>query len=164
MLGKLNKIDLAARAKKMKEAAQALPTEDLKLRAVVEATLAPTDDEKAYSWPVFKRRRNSATEPSKHSVSDERAPSLQAPPPSPPPFRDMVVVQEDEGTSAPEAGLWDPNLDAPPFLEKTLMSVKNKEKLDSLKKDHLVEQAVRLLGQALAANYIAISKLMGGKD
>jgi len=118
----------------------------LKIKVVVEAAPAPTYDVKAYSGPVFKRRRKASNEPSEHSVSDGRAPSPQAPPPSLPPSRDMVVVQEDEDTSAPEEGLWDPNLDAPSFLEKTLLSVKAKEKLENLKEDHLVEQAMRQLG------------------
>jgi len=163
MLGKLNKKDLAATTKKMKEVAQALPTKDLKLKVVVEAALASTDNEETYSGLVFKRRRKAATEPSKHSVSDGRAPSPLAPPPSPPPSHDMVVVQEDEGTSATEGGLWDSNLDAPSFLKKTLLSTKAKEKLKSLEEDHLVEQAVRQLEQALAANCLAISKLKGWK-
>jgi len=33
----------------------------------------------------------------------------------------------------------DPSLDAPSFLEKTLLSAKEKEKLESLKEDQLVE-------------------------
>jgi len=146
MQGRLNKKDLAARAKKMKETAQACPIGDLKLKAVVKATPAPTDGEDTCSGLVFKRRRKAATEPSEHSVSDGCAPSPQAPPPSPPPSRDTVVVQEDEGISAPEGGLWDPNLDAPSFLEKTLLSSKEKEKLESLEEDQLVELAVRQLG------------------
>jgi len=101
MLGKLNKKDLVVRAKKMKEAAQTCPAQDLKLKAVVEAAPTLTDDKESYFGPVFKRRRRAATEPSEHSVSDGRAPSPQAPPPSLPSSRDMAVVQEDEGTSAP---------------------------------------------------------------
>jgi len=84
MLGKLNKKDLAARAKKMKEVSQALPTEDLKLKIVVEAAPAPTDDVETYSGSILDRRAPSP-----------QAPSPQAPPPSPPPSRDMVV-QEGE--------------------------------------------------------------------
>jgi len=116
MLGKLNKKDLTARAKKMKADIQALPTEDLKLKTVVEAAPAPTDNEETYSRPVFRKRLKVTTEPSELFVLDGRAPSQQAPPPSPPPPRDMVVVQEGEGTSTQEEGLWDPNLDAPSFL------------------------------------------------
>jgi len=71
----------------------------------------------------------------------------------------MVVVQEGEGTSTQEEGLWDPNLDSPSFLEKVLLPIKTKEKLSDLEKDHLVEQAVRQLGQALATNCLAISQL-----
>jgi len=48
MLGELNKKDLAARAKKMKAAAQALPTEDLKLKVVVDAAPSPVDDEETF--------------------------------------------------------------------------------------------------------------------
>jgi len=71
----------------------------------------------------------------------------------------MVVVHEGDGTSAPEEGLWDPNLDAPFFLEKILLPTKTKEKLEGLEQDHLVEQAMRQLGQALATNCLAISNL-----
>jgi len=86
----------------MKEAAQTCPAGDLKLKAIAEAAPTPTDDEETYSGSVFKRRQRAATEPSEHSISYERAPSPQAPLPSPPPSRDMVVVQEDEGTSTQE--------------------------------------------------------------
>jgi len=43
------------------------------------------------------------------------------------------VVQESVDASAQEGGLWDPNLDAPTFLEKTLLSAQAKEK--SLEED-----------------------------
>jgi len=85
MLGKLNKKDLAARAKKMKATAQALPAEDLKLKVVAETAPAPTDDEETYYGRVFKRRRKAAMEPSELSVSDRRAPSPEVAPPCPPP-------------------------------------------------------------------------------
>jgi len=58
----------------------------------------------------------------------------------------MVVVQEGEGTSAQDQGLWDHNLDAPSFPEKVLLLTKTKEKLDGLEEDHLVGQAMRKLG------------------
>ena len=135
MLGRLNKKDLASKAKKMKETAQARPAEDLKLKVVAEVVPAPTDDEETYSGLGFKRRRRVATEPSEHSVSDGCAPSPQATLPSPPPSRDMVVVQEDEATSALEEGMWDPSLDTPFFLEKTLLSAKAKERLENLEED-----------------------------
>ena len=73
------------------------------------------------------------------------------------------MVQESVGASAPVGGLWDPTLDAPTFLEKTLLSVQSKEKLESLEEDQLVEQAVRQLGHALVASCLAISKLRGWK-
>jgi len=73
MLGKVNKKDLAVKAKKMKAVAQALLAEDLKLKVVVEVT--PTNEEFTYSGSIFIKRRKAATEPSKHSVSDRRAPS-----------------------------------------------------------------------------------------
>jgi len=41
----------------------------------------------------------------------------------------MEVVQEGEATSAQEKGQWDPNLDAPSFLEKFILPTKTKEKL-----------------------------------
>jgi len=74
-LVRLNKKDLAERAKKMKVVAQVLPTQDLKLKVVVNAAPAPTDDEETYSRPVFKRRRKTTTEPSEFSVLDGHAPS-----------------------------------------------------------------------------------------
>jgi len=162
MLARFNKKDLAARSKKMKAIAQAPPTEDLKLKVVVDVAPTPTDVEKTYSGSVFKRRRKVTTEPSKLSVSDGHAPSQHGPPPSPPFFRDMVV-QEGEGTNTQEEGLWDPNLDPPSFLEKILLPTKTKEKLVGLEKDHLVEQAVRQLGQALTTNCLAISNLKESK-
>ena len=163
MLGRLNKKDVATTTKKMKETTKARPVQDLKLKVVAEVVPAPTEDEETYSESVFKRRCKADTEPSEHSVLDGRAPSPQAPLPSPPHSRDMVVVQEDEGTSAPEGRLWDPSLDAPSFLKKILLSAKAKEKLESLEEDQPVEQAVRQLGQALAANCLAISKMRGWK-
>jgi len=119
MLGMLNKKELAARAKKMKETAHAFPAKDLKLKVVVE--------------------------PAEHFASDGRTPSPQAPPPISPPSRD-IVVQESVGVSVPEGGLWDPTLDAPSFLEKILLSAKAKEKLESLEEDQLVELVVKQLG------------------
>jgi len=136
----LNKKELAARANNMKATVQASPTKDLKLKVVVE--VVPSDDEESYSGLVFKRRRKVATEPVEHSASDGCALSPQAPPPNPSPFRD-IVVQESVGVSVPEGGLWDPTLDAPSFLEKTLLTTNAKEKLKSLEEDQLVKQAVR---------------------
>jgi len=148
MLGRLNKKDLAAITKKMKVAAQALPAKDLKLKVDVEVAPVCTDNEETYSEPIFKRRRKAIVEPSELSISDGRSPSPQVAPPSPPPPHDMVVVQECEGTSASEKGLWDPNLDTTFYLEKILLPTKTKEKLKGLEEDDLVEQAVRRLGQA----------------
>ena len=68
-----------------------------------------------------------------------------------------------EGARALVGGLWDPTLDAPTYLEKTLLSAEAKEKLECLEEDKLVEQATRKLGQALVANCLAISKLRGWK-
>jgi len=70
-------------------------------------------------------------------------------------------LQERVGASVLVGGLWDPTLNTPTFLEKALLSTQAKEKLESLEEDQLVEQAVRQLGQALAANCLAISKLRG---
>jgi len=72
-------------------------------------------------------------------------------------------MQEGVGPSALVGGLWDPTLNAPTFLEKTLLSVQAKEKLENLEEVQLVEQAVKQLGQALDANFLAISKLRDGK-
>ena len=132
----------------MKAAAQASPSKDLKLKDVVE--VAPSDDEETYSGLVFKRRRKATA---KHFASNGRAPSPQAqlPPANSPPSRDIAV---QESARAPVGGLWDPNLDAPTYLEKTLLSAEVKEKLEHLEEDQLVEQATRQLGQALAAHYL----------
>jgi len=75
----------------------------------------------------------------------------------------MVVVQEAEGTSVQEEGLWDPNLDAPSFLQKVILPTKTKEKLIGIEGDLLVGQAMRQLGQALATSCLAISKLIEWK-
>ena len=75
ILGKHNKKDLAARAKKMKVASQALPTENLKLKVIVDVAPASIDDEETYSGPVFKRRRKATTETFELSISDRRTPS-----------------------------------------------------------------------------------------
>jgi len=100
MLPQINKKDLAKRAKKMKAVAQAPPAQDLKLKVVVNVALTLIEgDKETYSRPIFKRRRKTATAPSKISTLDGRAPSHKASSPSPSPPRDMVVVQEDEGTS-----------------------------------------------------------------
>jgi len=82
---RLNKKDLAARAKKIKAAAQASPAKDLKLKAVAE--VVPSNNEETYSGFVFKRRRKIVAEPAEHSASDGRAPSPEAHPPSPPSIR-----------------------------------------------------------------------------
>jgi len=120
MLDMLNKKDLVARAKKMRATAQASPAKDLKLKTVPE--VVPSDDEETYFGPVSKRRRMAVAKTVEHSALDGRARSPQAFPPSSPPS-DGRVVQESAGASVLEGGLWDPNLDAPTFLEKTLLSV-----------------------------------------
>ncbi|KAK7342356.1 hypothetical protein VNO80_25305 [Phaseolus coccineus] len=81
--------DLAARAKLLKAAAQALPAEDLKLKAVAE--VASSKDEDTCSGPIFRRTQRDAPKPTEHSASDGRAPSQQAPPPNPSPLRDIMV-------------------------------------------------------------------------
>ena len=124
------------------------------------AEVFPFDDEETYFGPVFKRRRKVVIEPTEHSVSDGHAP--QAPPPNPPLTLD-IVVQESVNANAPEGGLWDPTLNVPTFLDKTLLCAHFKEKLESLEEDQLVEQVVRQLGQALSANCLVISKLRGWK-
>jgi len=86
---RLNKMDLAARAKKMKVVFQASPAKDLKLKEVVE--VAPSDDEDTCSRPVFKRRRKAAPAPIEHSASDGWASSPKIPPPSPSPARDIIL-------------------------------------------------------------------------
>jgi len=58
----------------------------------------------------------------------------------------MVVVQEGKGTIFQEEGLWDPNLDAPSFLEKVLLPTKTKEKMTDIEEDRLVGQPMRQLG------------------
>ena len=79
-------------------------------------------------------KRKDIDAPTEHSHLDGRVPSNHASPASLTSPRDMMVVQEDEGTSSKEEGLWDQDLDIPSFLEKVLLSNKAKEKLMSLKK------------------------------
>jgi len=47
-----------------------------------------------------------------------------------------------------KGGLWDPSLDAPSLLEKTLLPTKAQEELNNLEEDQLIGQTVRQLGQA----------------
>jgi len=71
------------------------------------------------------------------------------------------MVQESRGENLRKGGLWDPSLDAPSFLEKTLLPTAVKEELDSLEEDQLMGQTVR---QALATNCLGLSKLRRWKD
>jgi len=147
MLAQINKKDMAEMAKKMRAVAQAPQAQDLKLKALAIAAPTPMEDEEeTYFELVFKRRRNTTVAPSEHSTLDGHVSSLHAPPLSPSPSRDMVVVREDEGTSFQEEGLWDQSLDAPSFLEKVLLPKKAKEKLMSLKEDRLVQETMRQMG------------------
>jgi len=58
MLARINRKDLAERAKKMKAFPQTPPAQDLKIKVVTTATPTPTeDDEETYYGPVLKRRR-----------------------------------------------------------------------------------------------------------
>jgi len=57
----------------MRAVAQAPSAQDLKLKVVVNSTPTPTDDEKTYSGPVFKRRQKTTTEPSEQTVSNGHA-------------------------------------------------------------------------------------------
>jgi len=120
MLAKIDKKELAKRAKRMRAAAQA--PQDLKLKAPTTVVPASTkDDEETNSGLVFKRKRKAIVAHLEHSHSNGRAPSHRTTLASPTQTRDMMVVQEDEGTSSKEKGLWDLDLDAPSFLEKTLL-------------------------------------------
>ena len=139
MLGTLNKKDFATRAKFLKVVAQAPPAEDLKLKAVAEVDLL--DDKETCSGPVFKRRRKADPTPTEHSASDGRAPSPQVPPPSH--FPRNIMVQESMGENLRNGGLWDPSLDAPSFLGKTLLPTEAREELDNLEDDQLMGQTVR---------------------
>jgi len=58
----------------------------------------------------------------------------------------MVVVQEGEGTSVQEEGLWDPSLDVLSFLKKVLLPNKAKEKLINTEEDRLVGEVISQLG------------------
>jgi len=72
-------------------------------------------------------------------------------------------VHESGGDNLRKGGLWDPSLDATSFFEKTLLPVEARVELDNLREDQLVGQIVGQLGQYLAANCLALSKLMRGK-
>jgi len=144
MLARIDKKVLAERAKKMRAATQA--PQDLKLKAPVTVIRAPSkDDEETTSGLVFKRKRKTIVAPTEHSHSDGRAPSNCASSASPTSPLDMIVVQEDEGTSLKKEGLWDQDPDVPSFLEKALLPNKANEKLMSLKEDHLVQKTMRQL-------------------
>ncbi|KAK7342312.1 hypothetical protein VNO80_25259 [Phaseolus coccineus] len=75
-----------------------------------------------------------------------------------------TVAQESREENLQEGGLWDPTLDAPFFLKKTLLPTKAKEKLESLGEDPLMGQTARQLGQALAANCLVFLILRRWKD
>ena len=60
--------------------------------------------------------------------------------------------------------MWDPSLDAPSFLEKTLLPTEAREELDTLGEDQLVGQTMRQLGQALAANCLIFFRFRRWKD
>jgi len=55
-------------------------------------------------------------------------------------------------------------LDAPSFLEKTLLPTEAREEMDNLEEDQLIGKTVRQLGQALPANCLVLSKLRRWKD
>jgi len=77
---RLNKKDLVAMAKKMKVVSHSSPGKELKMKAVV-----ASNDEDTCLGLVFKRRRKTAPQPTKHSASDGRAPSQRFPIPNPSP-------------------------------------------------------------------------------
>ena len=134
--------------------------QDLKLKApttFVQASIE--DEEETNSGMVFKRKRKAITAPTEHSHLDGHAPSCRTPSTSPTLPRDMMVVQEDEGMSSRGKGLWDLNLDAPFFLENTLLPNKEKEKIMTLEKDCLVHESIRQLGQTLAVSCLVATKL-----
>jgi len=136
MLVKIDKKKLAERTKRMRAVAQV--PQDLKLKTPITVVQASIEDEEETSFGmVFKRKRKATTVPTEHSHSDGHAPSHYAPLASPTLPRDMMVVQEDEGTSSRRNGLWDLDLDVLSFIEKTLMPNEEKEKLMSLEKDRL---------------------------
>ena len=137
MLARIDKKDLAERAKSMRAVAQAPQNLLLKAPAIIVPTFTE-DNEETFSRPIFKRRRKTTAAPTEHSESDGCAPSNHAPPPSPTPPRDMIVVREDKGTSFQEEGIWDQGLDVPSFLEKALLPNKAKENLIRLEEDRVV--------------------------
>jgi len=158
MLARIDKKELAERAKRMKVAAQA--PQDLKLKAPTTIVLTSTeDDEEINPGLIFKRKRKAIDALTEHSHSDGRAPSNCAPSTSPTQPRNMMVVQKDEGMSFREKGLWYLDLDVPSFLEKTLLPNEEKEKLMTLEEDRLVQETMRQLGQALAASFLVATKL-----
>ena len=166
MLARLDKKELAKRAKRMRAAAQV--PQDLKLKAPT--TVVPTfteDDEETNFGLVFKRKRKVIVVPTEHSNSDRRAPSNSdgpapsncAPSASPTQPRDRMVMQEDEGTSYRGKGLGDLDLDVPSLLKETLLPNEEKEKLMTLEKDHLAHETMRQLGKVFAASCLVVTKL-----
>ena len=80
--------------------------QDLKLKAPTTFVQTPTeDDEETNFETIFKRKRKTTTAPTEHSHLDGRSPSYHAPSTSQTLPRDMMVVQEDKGTSLRGNGL-----------------------------------------------------------
>jgi len=91
MLARIDRKDLAERAKRMRVAAQA--PQDLKLKApVITVSTLTENDKETTSGLVFKRRRKTILAPTKHSQSDGRAPFNHASPPSPNPSCHLILV------------------------------------------------------------------------
>ena len=157
MLARIDKKELAERAKRMRAATQA--PQDLKLKAPTTVVPASTEDDEETNFGLVFKMKRKAKAATEHSHSNERAPSYRASSVSPTLPRDTMVVQEDEGTSSRGKGLWDFDLDVPFFLEKPLWHNEEKEKLMTLRANLLVHETMRQLGKALTASCLVVTKL-----
>jgi len=161
MLSKFNKKELDEMVKRMRAIAN-VPMDSLnkKLKVPSTTTSTPTGDEETFSGPVFTRKRKALATPTKHSHLDGRASSHHATPTEDQSLpRDMAVIQKGEAESFKGKNLWDPNLDAPAFLEKTLLSVEERERLMAHNENHLARETIRQFGQALATSCLVVTKM-----
>ena len=73
--------------------------------------------------------------------------------------RDVVVFQEGEAESLKRPNIWDPNLDAPSYIEEVMLHPEEMEKLVTHDEGHLIREAIRRFGQALATTCLATTKI-----
>ena len=70
-----------------------------------------------------------------------------------------MVIQEGEAEISKGKNLWDPSLDTRTFLEKALLPTEERERLMTHDENHLVREAIRQFGQALARSCLTATKM-----